>query len=785
MSVFHNNALIGAGGGAAAGADVGLAVRSLRFASAYLHRTPSSAGNLRTHTFAAWVKRSSLGGRQTLFRTNTSEMHYSFAESAQGNENAFFCYGGAGAVYLVSNPVFRDPSAWFHLCVAWDTTQSTSTDRLKLYINGVRQTSWKTGTFPSQNFEGGLNKANKHGLGANSSGGEPFSGGLADVYFIDGSALSPVDNFIELDSNGVYQAREYSGTFGTNGFHLPFSDATSTTTIAKDNSGNSNNFTASGISVTAGSGNDSLFDSPKNGDQTDTGAGGEVSGNYCTLNPLAISGTLSNGNLEGQCPVGSSQHATFAIPASGKWYFEAEMTNSGILNLGLAAHRPAGHIYQNPNSVLYSTSGVKNVDAVTDQSYGATWTSGDIIGVACDADAGTITFYKNNSSQGALSHQIAGLFPSFGNGGVATNYTVNFGQRAFAYSGPSNHKPLCTALLPTPTVADGSDYFEPKLYTGNGGTNTISGLSFSPDWTWIKRRNSSGSHSIHDTVRGATKRIRSESSDAETTETTALTAFTSDGFTLGVGGTANGNNDSFISWNWDAGSSTVSNTDGSITSSIRASQTSGFSVVSYTGSGSTATVGHGLNAALDFVIIKRRNSTGQFRSWHSALSNTQGIDLNSTSAAFTDDSFNNTIPTSSVFTIKGGVANVNSSGSTYIAYCFSAVASYSAFGEYSGNSSTDGVFVHTGFRPAWLMVRAYSAGGSWSIFDNKRDPFNVMDRFLFAEQNFAEQDADTVDFLSNGFKFRTGGGDHNFSGRDYLYIAFAENPFQANGGLAR
>jgi hypothetical protein len=340
-------------------------------------------------------------------------------------------------------------------------------------------------------------------------------------------------------------------------------------------------------------------------------------------------------------------------------------------------------------------------------------------------------------------------------------------------------------LLPTPTVADGSDYFEPKLYTGNGGTNTISGLSFSPDWTWIKRRNSSGSHSIHDTVRGATKRIRSESSDAETTETTALTAFTSDGFTLGVGGTANGNNDSFISWNWDAGSSTVSNTDGSITSSIRASQTSGFSVVSYTGSGSTATVGHGLNAALDFVIIKRRNSTGQFRSWHSALSNTQGIDLNSTSAAFTDDSFNNTIPTSSVFTIKGGVANVNSSGSTYIAYCFSAVASYSAFGEYSGNSSTDGVFVHTGFRPAWLMVRAYSAGGSWSIFDNKRDPFNVMDRFLFAEQNFAEQDADTVDFLSNGFKFRTGGGDHNFSGRDYLYIAFAENPFQANGGLAR
>ena len=199
---------------------------------------------------------------------------------------------------------------------------------------------------------------------------------------------------------------------------------------------------------------DSLIDTPTNYD-ADSGNNG---GNYCTVNPLAIGGgSLSNGNLEGTVPTNCTHHATFAIPASGKYYFEAEMTNSsGILNFGLAAYRPSGHIYQNPNSIVYSTSGVKNVDAVTDQSYGASWTVGDIIGCACDADAGTITFYKNGSSQGSLSHQIGGLFPSFGNGYPSTNYIVNFGARPFAYTPPTNHKSLCTQNLPDPTIAEGS-----------------------------------------------------------------------------------------------------------------------------------------------------------------------------------------------------------------------------------------------------------------------------------------------------------------------------------------
>ena len=908
MSVFHNNALIGAGGGAAAGADVGLAVRSLRFASAYLHRTPSSAGNLRTHTFAAWVKRSSLGGRQTLFRTNTSEMHYSFAESAQGNENAFFCYGGGGAVYLVSEPVFRDPGAFFHLCVAWDTTQSTSTDRLKLYINGVQQTNWKTGTFPGQNFEGGLNKANKHGLGANSSGGEPFSGNLADVYFIDGSALSPVDNFIELDSNGVYQAKTYSGTFGTNGFHLPFSDATSTTTIAADNSGNTNDFTAVSINVgatnysgsvtdtaspsgssmiikavgdtvtgtfnagggtggninyykstngynwtrletstgesssftakylsmgggsnnsrqfTATSGSfeysiagstsldssastvavgqgqlfdnrnlDTLFDSPKNGDQSDTGAGGEVSGNYCVLNPLAISGTLSNGGLEGQCPVGSSQHATFAIPASGKYYFEAQMTNSGILNFGLAAIRPAGHIYQNPNSVLYSTSGVKNVNAVTDQSYGASWTSGDIIGCACDADAGTITFYKNGASQGALSHQIADLFPSFGNGGVATNYAVNFGQRAFAFPAPSNHKPLCSTLLPTPTIANSSAYFNAVLYTGNNTARSITGVGHSPDWVWIKDRSSS--YHIHtDILRGVGKQLYSNTTDTEASNTDRLTSFDSDGFSIAANtasGGVNTNNAPYVAWCWDAGSSTVSNTDGDITTSLRANTTAGFSIATYSGSGTNGhRIGHGLGVEPDFCIIKARNKSDDWRIYHSGLGTGKTPALNSSNAASTGANWQ------SISSTTLGLQNdsaINGSGYNYVAFFFAAVAGYSAVGgPYTGTGDTSGPFQYCGFRPRWIMIKssvngATNNGNDWTIFDTARAPYNETDAFLEANTTSAEQTGgnDQIDILSNGFKPRQGNTQTNHQSNQYFWIAFAENPFQANGGLAR
>ena len=267
--------------------------------------------------------------------------------------------------------------------------------------------------------------------------------------------------------------------------------------------------------------------------------------------------------------------------------------------------------------------------------------------------------------------------------------------------------------------------------------------------------------------------------------TDTLTSFNSDGFSLGADtatGGVNANSVNLVAWSWDAGSSTASNSDGSITSSVRANPTAGFSIVSYTGSGSNATVGHGLNAALDFITIKRRNTTGEWRSWHNALSNTQGIDLNSSGSAFTDDSFNDTIPTSSVFSVKGGVANVNASSSTYIAYCFTSVAGYSAFGSYESSKP----FVHTGFRPAFLIIKSTSTGRNWIVLDSTRDPFNRTDRALLANDSAVEDNNSTysVDFLSNGFKVQGSNGQITGDSK-YIYLAFAENPFQANGGLAR
>ena len=549
------------------------------------------------------------------------------------------------------------------------------------------------------------------------------------------------------------------------------------------------------VTAVPGSDLDVLFDVPTNGTQSDTGAGGEVSGNYATFNPLKQSSntTLSNGNLDIAIG-GSSNQQTFTTfgMSSGKWYCEFKHTSGSYPLYGISddssplSAAPGGS--GSGNSYAFGYQGKKWNDG-TSAAYSTQPSNGDIIGVAFDADNGTLAFYVNGTSLGNAYTSIPSGTYFMVCGTDGTNSEFNAGQRSWAYSAPSGFSPLCTALLPTPTIADGSDYFEAKTYTGASGSVTVS-TSFSPDFVWLKNRShADGWHQLRDIVRGGDRNLSSNSNNAESDASNKDLDFNSDGFTL-TGTTDsrddNYDGDSYVAWCWNAGSSTVSNTDGSITSSVRANQTAGFSIVAWTGTRANATVGHGLNAALGWYVVKRRNTTGDWIVYHTGLTAGTGyIRLNTTDPSGTAATpWNSTAPTSSVFSL-GADSETNGDGDDMLAYCFAPVAGYSAFGEYSGNSSSDGVFVHTGFRPAWLMVKSTNATGSWSIFDNKRDPFNVMDRYLFAEQNFAEQDSDVVDFLSNGFKFRTGGGDHNYSGRDYIYLAFAENPFQANGGLAR
>jgi len=349
------------------------------------------------------------------------------------------------------------------------------------------------------------------------------------------------------------------------------------------------------------------------------------------------------------------------------------------------------------------------------------------------------------------------------------------------------------------TIDKPDEYFNTVLYTGNGGTLAVSGVNFQPDFVWLKNIGATAHHNLYNVVTGATKYVQSSTDLYEQTSSTGLTAFSSDGFSLGSDSVTNTSSNNYVSWNWKAGGSASSNSNGSITSSVSVNTAAGFSVVSYTGVGAARTIGHGLGATPTAILVKNRNysTTGgghgrDWVTWHSGLAANQNLRLNGTAAAATDAVvWNNTLPTSSVFS----VGNQLSSGQAYnyIAYCFTDIKGYSKCSTYTGNGSDNGPFVWTGFKPAFLMIKSISAGGTyynWGMWDNKRSPLNVNNKILAANRNDDESDASNlgtdrnVDFLSNGFKQRRGiSENYNASGVSYMYMAFAENPFVTSEGV--
>ena len=540
-------------------------------------------------------------------------------------------------------------------------------------------------------------------------------------------------------------------------------------------------------------GNDSLVDTPTSYG-TDTGVGNEVRGNYCTLNPLdkgSDVNTVTNGNLEATWSGvnGHSIRATIAV-RSGKWYWEA--TGFNALSAGIIAISqpivpsggslfPGGSGFGAGNSYGYYASNGSKATNGTVTAYGASYGTSDVVGIALDLDNGTLTFYKNGATQGTAFTGISGTFaPAFGYQDAGTNnLVVNFGQRAFAYTAPSGFKALVDTNLPTPVVAKPNTLMDVALYTGNGGTQTISGLAFEPDFVWLKGRSVAYSHQLYDQVRGAGKLLNSNSTNAESTATDNLTAFTSAGFTLGNDAGTNQSSATYVAWAWDAGTSTVSNGSGSITSQVRANVSAGFSVVTYTGTGANATVGHGLGVAPGFIIIKNRSSATNWRVYHSALGNTKAIFLSTQGTSDTSSVYwNNTSPTSTVFSI-GSDDGVNGNGNGIVSYCFAPVAGYSSFGSYVGNGSSDGPMVWTGFRVRWLLwKRSDSGANSWVVIDAARNTYNVVNNELYANLSIAEGVFTWADFLSNGFKLRSADSAGNSSGATYIYAAFAESPFQ-------
>jgi len=329
------------------------------------------------------------------------------------------------------------------------------------------------------------------------------------------------------------------------------------------------------------------------------------------------------------------------------------------------------------------------------------------------------------------------------------------------------------------TIKKPSDYFNTVLYTGNGSTQSITGVGFTQDFTWIKSRSTAQNHYAFDTVRGAQKQLYPSTSSAEDTgQSNGLNAFTSDGFNLGTEVGVNGNGATYASWNWKANGTGSSNTDGSITSTVSANTTSGFSIVSYTGTGANATVGHGLGIAPKFLIVKNRSSV---TSWGVQTSTGAGFEMNlnnDEAQTATSVYWNSTNPTSSVFSV-GTNAATNNSGDNMIAYCFAEVKGFSKFGSYEGNGNVDGPFIYTGFKPAFVLIKKYSAANDWHTHDNKRDTFNPETRYLQPNTSAVETNdtGKALDFLSNGFKLRTTHGSHNgATGQFFIYMAFAEEP---------
>jgi hypothetical protein len=776
-----------------AGADAGFVVtKSLRINdddTANLSRTPSSASNRKTWTWSAWIKRGKISVEACIFTAGAGTAN---TIRFNGDDRMKANAGSDGSVETVAK--FRDPSAWYHIVVALDTTQATASNRLKIYVNSVLQDV--TGGYPTQNGDGSYNEASVHYLGRQvHNTGNLFDGYLAEINFIDGQALAPTD-FGETDGNGVWQAKDTSDlTFGTNGFRLEWADnsGVTATTLGKDTSGGSNNWTPHNLSVTAGAGNDSLFDSPSNGTQADTGAGGQVSGNYMVWNPVdkTTGITLSNGNLQVDQASGTSNMAfgNFGL-TSGKWYWEVQVTlGSGLTMLGIADLDEAVSTrnYQSANGLYMYQSigslwgGLGKSSTVSNESYGSSWAVNDIMGIALDMDNGNIRFYKNGSDQGqansvSLSGKKVTAAVNNDSGGASTQI-LNTGQRAFAHAAPSGHKALNTANLPPPTIADGSKHFDVATDAGANILAAATGKTDNAGFVWIKDRvNGSADHilfnKVTDSGMDGTPHMRSNSNATEAT--------------CGTYSAPSGNS---VGWVWNAGSSTVTNNDGSITTNIRSSASTGFSIIGYTGNGTVgATIGHNLNSKPEFFIFKIRSDIGSWYTYHKSYGATKYLTLDRTHSAVVNTYLNNTEPTSSIITLKN-THEVNGAGQGIICYAWTSIPGYSSVGSYTGNgSATDGTFVPLDFKPAFVMGKRTDGGSDdWFMNDTSRLGYNPANLRLYPNLSNGEGSSTDVnmDMLSNGFKLYTTNTNSNGSGATYAYIAFASHPFASNGGLAR
>ena len=745
-----------------------------------LSRNVSVTGARRTFTLSAWIKLGSgLGTLRPLFHSNIFSGAYFGLNLTSSDE--FAVTDGTSFTTTFPNVKFRDPTAFMHVVLAVNTNNGNST-KFRLYINNVEIANG--GTYPgaidlSWNHNGGSSLA--HYIGRAYTGSDRFDGYMSYIHHVDGLQLTP-SSFGKIDTaTGVWTPKKFTGTYGANGFHLDFADDTSASSSAlgKDRSGNNNDFSPTALSV-GSSGydvdRDVYADVPT--PYTD-GANGR--GTFCVLNPLDASAslgspTLKNGNLEYHYQSAGWQECRGTMAArSGKWYYEVTVTNPGsggsfIVGLRDPNGRNMGGTWWYNGSWSLGVNGLaygymddaRKVSGGSASAYGASFTTGDVIGVALDLDAGTITFYKNNVSQGTAFTGVAGeLTPGLdlNNGSHAK---CNFGQRPFRYTPPANHNAWNSINLPA-TVVQGATGFHAATYAGNGSSQSIAGMAFQPDMVWIKQRSSpADSHNLYDSTRGATIELTPDTTGGDATVGQSLTAFNSNGFSVGSDGGVNENTLNYVAWAWEE--------------SIAA----GLDVRSFTGTGAAQTVSHNLAKVPEFIIYKSRSSSGDFVVGHKDLNYLTTpwnyyLFFTTAAQAASSSAFNNTAPTSSNVTIGGFAGNTV----THIAYIFTGIEGYSNFGSYTGNGSSNGPAVHLGFRPRFLMIKGVSSGCEWKLHDTARDLVNPAGNDLIAGSSAAEAvGSNMLDILANGFKLRGTSSNYNTDGTQYIYAAFAENPFK-------
>jgi len=849
MGVLGNNALVGASAAGAAGGG-----------NFYTHQIPNSvrmvapsstsSNNSRlTKTFSTvdsnvhftlnfWIKRSAIEGKNpvssarplTLFtpRSGTSGsvlQEFQFgATGSYGAGDAFVITNTNSGTYILStNNLFRDTSAWYNIHIQADLDNASASEKLKIFVNGT-EASYNVDNRSSYTSLAGV-VAGAWTIGDYYNYGYPIQSYLAQWCYIDGTTYAPTD-FAEM-SNGVWIPKDVTGlTFGSAGHLLMFQDSSA---LGDDTSGNTNDWTSSNLDT-----HDQMLDTP-------TFNSSSNGGNYPTYNPLLkppSNLTLAEGNLKATLTSNNTGIMTnWQVPLTGKWYWEVDMDNipsgQGIY-IGVMPANTDLTINQESNNlglVYYSING-NSILKGTRSSYGATFTTGDIISIAVDRDADTIQFYKNGSAQGSaidVSSLDAEFFCYMGCTGGSGPFSaiLNFGQDGtfagnvtaqgnsddtgygnFYYAPPTGFLAMCSGNQPLSAQIDpaqNSDDYPQKLfgaytYVGNNdGDRTVS-TDFQTDMAWIKVRSIVDNNYIQDSTRGfgfsksiSTNSTGLEGANGGAPTTTKVDSVSSSNMVV-TGADFTYSSATYVAWLWRAnGGTTVTNTQGSEDSTVQTDPSGHFSIVKWTGTsdswGNAITVGHGLNAAPDLIIGKKY--LGNADEWQIFFSDygdysiggsnaaSNSLVLNNDSALYTNQSYKGyggVMPTSTVFTVDGN--NLNGSGDTVLAYCFANCEGYIKVGTYEGNANADGVFVYTGFEPAFFMCKPLPAG-NWRIQDTKRSPYNVANKTLFPNHTNAEQSysSDRIDILSNGVKMRASDSNYN-QATTFVYLAMAHNPFK-------